>query len=70
MIVEQRESECPYKDNCHFYTLPDKAPHSKALEQRFCMEWPGMCGIYKAKKQGKPVPITMWPCGDTLSQKS
>jgi hypothetical protein len=56
-------SECPYRERCHFYGMSEMSPHSENLKIRFCMEWPGLCEIYKAKVQGRNTTITLWPTG-------
>lgn len=61
--VKTDESTCPYRKTCHFYNMHNMSPHLEGLRQRFCIEWPGMCKIYKAKSAGRSMPITLWPHG-------
>lgn len=63
MNTRDKESDCPYRKTCHFYNIPDMSPHSENLRERFCIEWPAMCEIYKTKAEGRSAPITLWPHG-------
>ncbi len=63
METKKAESDCPYKKTCHFYNISDMSPHSENLRQRFCIEWPGMCLIYRYRSTGRTAPITLWPHG-------
>ena len=61
--MPEEESDCDYRETCHFYSMENVTPHSRKLKGLYCIEWPQKCAIYKAKATGKPVSITLWPTG-------
>ena len=58
-----KESVCPYHNSCHFYSMPNKTPHSEVLLEKFCHGRPDLCRIHNRKSMGHPVSITLWPDG-------
>jgi hypothetical protein len=61
--MKDQESECQFRQTCHFYTMQHMTPANKRLKEIYCVEWPQKCAIYAAKAAGRPVSITLWPTG-------
>ena len=61
--MSEQESDCEYRDTCHFYNIKNMTPANKRLKEIYCIEWPQKCVINQAKATGKPVSITLWPTG-------
>jgi len=61
--MPEGESNCEYREACHFYNMKQMTLHSKRIRELYCIKWPQKCAIYQAKATGKPVPITLWPTG-------
>ena len=61
--MPEQESDCGYRNTCHFYNMKNMTPSNKRLKELYCTEWPQKYVIYQAKAVGKPVSITLWPMG-------
>ncbi len=61
--MPEQESDCEYRDTCHFYNMKNMTLHSEKLRELYCTKWPQKCAIYQARATGKPVSITLWPTG-------
>jgi hypothetical protein len=61
--MSEQESDCDYRNICHFWNIKNMTPSNQRLREIYCIEWPQKCAIYQAKAMGKPVSITLWPTG-------
>jgi hypothetical protein len=61
--MSEQESDCEYRQTCHFWNIKQMTPANKRLKDIYCIEWPQKCAIYQAIAMGKQVSITLWPTG-------
>ena len=61
--MSEQESDCEYRQTCHFWNIKQMTPANKRLKEIYCIEWPQKCAIYRAIVMGNPVSITLWPTG-------
>ena len=54
---------CPYRDGCHFFNIRKMTPSNQVLREQYCHERPDKCAIFRQKKTGQPISITLWPTG-------
>jgi hypothetical protein len=58
-----RESDCEYRNTCHFYAVKNMSLANKKVKELYCIEWAQKCAIHQAKATGKRVSITLRPTG-------
>jgi hypothetical protein len=62
--MAERESECDFRETCHFFNLKTLTPGNSQLKKIYCIQGPKKCAIYQAKASGRTVLITLWPSGE------
>ena len=62
--MSEQESDCEYRNTCHFYNSKQMIFAERRLKGIYCIESPEKCAIYQqARVIGKPLSITLWPTG-------
>jgi hypothetical protein len=59
----KKKQSCEYHQSCHFYSMRRMTPASRRLKELYCDQWPEKCAIYRQRRTGGSVAITLWPTG-------